>query len=205
MEARKITVVLTTNAQAKKVIMSSAVTLGELKADLDAQGIDYTDMDFYEGVSKTDLKRDDSILPTNIPYKGSITNELVFVLSTTNKKIRSGMTSRKALYNIIKNEGLEDAIKGTFGRNYTQVSSTELEDFIEENLEEEPEAEPQAKDGDCAKALDMLLDVLEEDDYLFSRQTEPIRRVLKGDISEPGIDSPYEKDELDEMIDDCLS
>ena len=55
MEARRITVVSTKN-QTKKVIMSSAETLAELKADLRQNGIDYSGMTFYEGLSKTELK-----------------------------------------------------------------------------------------------------------------------------------------------------
>ena len=75
MEARKITVI-ESSKQSKKVILSEATTLGELKADFMANGIDCTNMDFYEGISKTELKSDSSILPTNVPYKGTTTNEL---------------------------------------------------------------------------------------------------------------------------------
>ena len=57
MEARKITVVQTKN-QKKSVIMSAATTLGELKADLRSNGIDYDGMTFFEGTSKTELKTD---------------------------------------------------------------------------------------------------------------------------------------------------
>lgn len=57
MESRKITIVSTKN-QTKKVIMSSATTLAELKADLRQNGIDYQDMTFYEGTSKVELKTD---------------------------------------------------------------------------------------------------------------------------------------------------
>ena len=90
MEVRKITVVSTRN-QKKSVIMSAATTLAELKADLRQNGIDYEGMTFYEGTSKIELKDDNSVLPHDVPYKGQTTNELVFMLTNTNKKIRSGI------------------------------------------------------------------------------------------------------------------
>ena len=90
MEARKITVVSTRN-QKKSVIMSAATTLAELKADLRQNGIDYEGMTFYEGTSKIELKDDNSVLPHDVPYKGQTTNELVFMLTNTNKKIKSGI------------------------------------------------------------------------------------------------------------------
>lgn len=90
MEARKIVVVSTKN-QKKSVIMSAATTLAELKADLRHNGIEYGGMTFYEGTSKTELKTDASVLPHDVPYKGTTTNELVFMLTNTNKKIRSGI------------------------------------------------------------------------------------------------------------------
>lgn len=90
MESRKITIVETKN-QRKSTIMSSASTLAELKSDLRANGIDYSGMTFFEGTSKVELKNDASVLPHDVPYKGTITNELVFMLTNTNKKIRSGI------------------------------------------------------------------------------------------------------------------
>ena len=84
MEARKITIVQTKN-QKKSVIMSAATTLAELKRDLRDNGIDYVGMTFFEGTSKVELKTDDAVLPHDVPYKGTITNELVFMLTNTNK------------------------------------------------------------------------------------------------------------------------
>ena len=86
METRKITIV-STKTQKKSVIMSAATTLAELKSDLTQNGIDYDGMTFYEGVSKVELKNDTSVLPHDVPYKGQTTNELVFMLTNTNKTI----------------------------------------------------------------------------------------------------------------------
>ncbi len=148
MEARKITIVQTKN-QKKSVIMSSATTLAELKSDLRANGIDYDGMTFFEGTSKVELKGDASVLPHDVPYKGTITNELVFMLTNTNKKIRSGAMSRKEVYNKITELGLQDECKKKFGRNFTQCTTADLISLVEKAGKKAaptaPKAEAEAK------------------------------------------------------------
>lgn len=139
MEARKITVVQTKN-QKKSVIMSSATTLAELKSDLRANGIDYDGMTFFEGTSKVELKNDASVLPHDVPYKGTITNELVFMLTNTNKKIRSGAVtmSRAEAYSTIKSIGLQDACVKKFGKNFTMCKTADLIALIQSNSASKP-------------------------------------------------------------------
>lgn len=139
MEARKITVVQTKN-QKKSVIMSAATTLAELKSDLRANGIDYDGMTFFEGTSKVELKNDASVLPHDVPYKGTITNELVFMLTNTNKKIRSGAVamSRAEAYNAIKSMGLQDACVKKFGKNFTMCKTADLIALVQSNGASKP-------------------------------------------------------------------
>ena len=134
MESRKITIVQTKN-QRKSVIMSAATTLAELKSDLRANNIDYNNMTFFEGTSKVELKNDASVLPHDVPYKGTITNELVFMLTNTNKKIRSGATnmSRMEAYNAIKSMGLQNACVKKFGKNFTMCKTIDLIALIQSN------------------------------------------------------------------------
>lgn len=141
MEARKITVVQTKN-QKKSVIMSSATTLAELKSDLRANDIDYDGMTFFEGTSKVELKNDASILPHDVPYKGTITNELVFMLTNTNKKIRSGAVtmSRAEAYSAIKSMGLQDACIKKFGKDFTICKTVDLIALIQSNNASKPAA-----------------------------------------------------------------
>lgn len=146
MEARKITVVQTKN-QKKSVIMSAATTLAELKNDLRANGIDYDGMTFFEGTSKVELKNDASVLPHDVPYKGTITNELVFMLTNTNKKIRSGAVamSRAEAYNAIKSMGLQDACVKKFGKNFTMCKTADLIALIQSNGASKPAPKAEAK------------------------------------------------------------
>lgn len=131
MEARKILFVMN-NSSSQKSIMSEAETLGALKADMRRVGINYDNMTFYEGRTRTELKDDASVLPTNVPVaaKGTTpattTNDLVFMLTTANKKIRSGAGDRPAAYAKIKQLGLQDACKAKYGKNFTQCSTSDL-------------------------------------------------------------------------------
>lgn len=135
MEARKILFVMN-NSSSQKSIMSEAETLGALKADMRRAGINYANMTFYEGRTRTELKDDASVLPTNVPVaaKGTTpattTNDLVFMLTTANKKIRSGAGDRPAAYAKIKQLGLQDACKAKYGKNFTQCSTSDLEALI---------------------------------------------------------------------------
>lgn len=139
MDVRKITVVQTKN-QKKSVIMSAATTLAELKSDLRANGIDYEGMTFFEGTSKVELKNDASVLPHDVPWKGTTTNELVFMLTNTNKKIRSGAVamSRAEAYNAIKSIGLQDACVKKFGKNFTMCKTADLIALVQSNGASKP-------------------------------------------------------------------
>lgn len=135
MKARKILFVMN-NSSSQKSIISEAETLGALKVDMRKAGINYDNMAFYEGRTRTELKDDASVLPTNIPVaaKGTTpattTNDLVFMLTTANKKIRSGAGDRPAAYAKIKQLGLQDACKAKYGKNFTQCSTSDLEALI---------------------------------------------------------------------------
>lgn len=147
MEARKILFVMN-NSSSQKSIMSEAETLGALKADMRRAGINYNNMTFYEGRTRTELKDDASVLPTNVPVaaKGTTpattTNDLVFMLTTANKKIRSGAGDRPAAYAKIKQLGLQDACKAKYGKNFTQCSTSDLEALI---ADASPKVEPKVE------------------------------------------------------------
>lgn len=133
-----------TKTQKRSKITTSATTLGELKTDLRAAGIDFSGMTFTEGISKTQLLSDDTQLPQNVMYKGQPTNNLVILLTNTKKNIASGVLSRKEAYNLIKQNSLENAVKIEFGRNFTQVPTLDLIKFIAANVKksEAPKTEP---------------------------------------------------------------
>jgi len=195
MEPRNITIV-TTQSQNKYVVNTDATTLRELKAALDAQNISYAGMTFYEGLSHTELLTDDAILPHDVPYKGAVTNELVFMLTVPNKRIRSGANlseAREALYNAIEELGLKDACVAAYGKNFTQCKNSELMALIEE---------AEARNGQPCSSLETafrkLIDILEEDDVLLRQDAADIRAILDG--AAPAPRSPYSEEEIDDMF-----
>ena len=228
MEARKITVVSTRN-QKKSVIMSAATTLAELKADLRQNGIDYEGMTFYEGTSKIELKDDNSVLPHDVPYKGQTTNELVFMLTNTNKKIRSGAAmSRADVYAAIKAKGLQGECVKRFGKNFTMCKTADLITLVYEKSASKPVSaaptkgkkvaeakEEKAKECACTNegvdtkaraALSRLVTILADNCTLEDWEVEEIKDILsvKGATSEdykPSSASSYSDDEIDKMFD----
>ena len=211
MEARKITVVSTRN-QKKSVIMSAATTLAELKADLRQNGIDYEGMTFYEGTSKVELKDDNSVLPHDVPYKGQTTNELVFMLTNTNKKIRSGAAmSRADVYAAIKAKGLQGECVKRFGKNFTMCKTVDLITLIYEKSASKPvhaaptKGKKVAEANECVDtkaraALSRLITIFVDSNILDYDEVEEIKNSF--DIkAEPSSKSSYSDDEIDRMFD----
>ena len=127
METRTI-LIANTKTQQRHEIQTNATTLGELKAQMVAQGIDFSGMTFTEGLSKTQLMSDASLLPTNVMFKGAPTNNLVMLLTNTQKNIASGAGTRKEAYEALQQLGdrAKEDIKNIYGRNFTQVSTDKL-------------------------------------------------------------------------------
>ena len=111
---------------------SNATTLGELKNELREKQVRYdSDCVFKEAASKTILTSNESILPSNIPWKGQVTNDLVFMVTAPQKKIKSGAMDRKEAYARVKELGLQGKIQELEGKNFTQCSTAVLISHIE--------------------------------------------------------------------------
>lgn len=231
METRKITIVSTKN-QSKKVIMSSATTLAELKSDLRQNGIDYEGMSFFEGTSKVELKNDASVLPHDVPWKGTVTNELVFMLTNTNKKIRSGAMSRMEAYAEIKRMGLQDACLKKFGKNFTMCKTADLIALVQSNSAAKPAPAPKAEakkeetpvntpvapasnggeyvDTVARAAISKLVEILKDNGTIEDYEKEEVLGI-GGEVAvttatseeyKPKSASPYSDDEIDDMFND---
>lgn len=161
METRDI-IIANTRTQKKYMVTTNASTLGELKAALDNYSslkvrrnnewvanndpIDYDGLEFTEGFSHLKFMDDESPLPETVMHKGQPTKTLVMILTNTRKKINLGMT-RKEAYEIIKNRGLQDAVKEHFGRNYTVVSTDSLEQFLDDLSEDDIDEDADKEEG----------------------------------------------------------
>ena len=198
MEARKILFVLS-NSSNQKSIMSEAETLGALKADMRRAGISYEGMTFYEGRTRTELKDDASVLPVNVPVpaKGTnpatTTNDLVFMLTTANKKIKSGALSpeRKNALEEIKAKGLGAAVTAKFGRNATQCKTPDLLAFLAEQSKPASQVAteaPKAKKGEEVVVDEnpdiTIKEVIKGEPIDITPRTECVDKVAREVLSE---------------------
>lgn len=221
METRKVTII-NSKSQSQKVIQDSkATTLGELKAEMRERGIDYEGMTFFEGHMRAELKDDAAPLPTNIPYKGQVVNDLTFMLTAPEKKVKSGVMSRAEAYNEVKRLGLQDKCKQVYGKNFTQCGTADLIALIEkagnkpvaaapeaEEPVEAPVAEPEnvsteapaqsAGGCNCAKALTALVEDLYASDAIEEETYDKVTAILKGGTYKAP--EKMSKKEIDDMF-----
>ena len=223
MEFRKVTII-NNKTQSQKVIQASAATtLGELKREMREAGIEYEGMTFFEGHLRAELKDDASILPTNIPYKGQVVNDLTFLLTAPEKKIKSGAMSRAEAYNAIKSRGLQDECVKRFGKNFTMCKTQDLIDLLgkgapvkeekKEVMKEKPAKKEVAKEpvkeekpevtatskGNVAGALEVLLEDLYGNDVIEEGTYDRAMAVLKGTIYKAP--EKMSKEEINQMFD----
>ena len=225
MEKRKITVI-PTKTHKTQVIESAATTLAELKADLTKAGIDYTDCTFFEGLTKIELKNDAAILPHDVPYKGTTTNNLVFMITNASKKIRSGAKlDRKAIIEEIKAKNLTEVVKKTYGKNYTNCKTEDLEKILNMNNTPAPKEAPAKKEAlnkpvmkttdlsnyvtktELREVIESLLKEMEDADVDYIEDVDIDNIAIIGKVSssnseEEKSDSPYSSNELDDMFKD---
>lgn len=222
METRKVTII-NSKTQSQKVIQDSkATTLGELKQEMRERGIDYTGMTFFEGHMRAELKDDAAPLPANIPYKGQVVNDLTFMLTAPEKKVRSGAMSRAEAYAEIKKRHLQSVCVEKFGKNFTQCSTADLISLFEKGsanvapapkaekpveaahaapakAEEAPVApETPATGCNCSKALAILTEALYEDETIEEETYDAVMATLKG--GSYNAPEKMSKKEIDEMF-----
>lgn len=178
--SRKITV-LVESTQRKVVLESNATTLGELKNELREMQVDFDSENvFKESRTKSILASDESILPTNVPWKGSVTDELVFMITAPHKNIKSGM-DRKEAYAKVKELGLQDKIQKGEGKNFTQCSTAILISYIEKASKK---AAPKAKKAEPAAPI---------------AKEKPVRKAKAAEAAEANLDALQNL--LEELVD----
>ena len=229
MEAREI-LIANTKTQKNYKITTDAATLGELKAALRENNIDYEGMTFTEGVTKTQFLDDKSPIPGTVEFRGEQKSP-VFLLTNTKKNIASGCEmSRKEVYALIKENHIEEDIKEYFKDNYTRIATDDLYNFILENHdileddEEEPTKEEAQEDKAEAVISEFLYDYVKTlaknkiadataikfASTIFSDLGDMLQelagRLEEGDVAEePRHCAEVTDAETNEMIDDILA
>ena len=120
----KATIVNTVDNTTKVVELPEAVTdLSGLKHFLSI-----SDGQFFEGTTHTDLTSDRQSIPAIPAEKAD--KGYVFFVSPAQNKFKNGALTRKECYAYVKEYNLGDLVKETFGRNFTQVSTNDLNNII---------------------------------------------------------------------------
>lgn len=205
MEQREI-IVANTKTQRNTKITTDATTLGELKAAFRENGIDYAGMTFTEGISKTQLLDDATQLPKDVMFKGNPTNNLVILLTNTKKKIASGAMDRKTAYAIIKENSFQDMIKQEFGRNFTQVSTDNLNSFISEHFkpkaEIQEEEEPDYEEADNEDYDEEEEDICTVEDLIVDARLTNITDTIFTHIAMLAFEKALNVENIEELKDD---
>ena len=189
-------------------------TLGELKTLLRGKGVDVDNKEFVEGVTNTKLLGDDSQIPTNIPYKGQVTNDVFINVLNKDTKIKSGVNyselSRSELLRAAKPYASE--IEKAFGVNYTRAKSADIAGFLNKKdsgkapeapaaqnapakKEDAPAKAPKADNAEvlkkldlCKKAIEVLAEECDVEDTIadiFSEWNTPVKEEAPAKPEEP--------------------
>lgn len=204
----KVFTVVNSATQSTISYESQAETLGQLKRELADKGINLDGMTIFEGLTKTELKSDDSLLPHDVPYRGTVTNNLVFRITKANKNIKSGNMSRAEAYAKIKELNLQGVIASKYGKNFTMCKTADLINEINkvETHWESPTTENNENTSSDAtvaaleEKFDMLIKVLLDNDVIDDVDVDTINSkptVQKNDSEEK---SPYSNDEISDMF-----
>lgn len=204
----KVFTVVNSATQSTISYESQAETLGQLKRELADKGINLDGMTIFEGLTKTELKSDDSLLPHDVPYRGTVTNNLVFRITKANKNIKSGNMSRAEAYAKIKELNLQGVIASKYGKNFTMCKTADLINEI--NRVETHWENPTTEDNENTSSditiaaleekFDMLIRVLLDNDVIDAVDVDIINSkptVQKKDSEEK---SPYSNDEISDMF-----
>lgn len=218
MEPRKVIIIDNKNQSQKVIANSTATTLGELKREMRERGISYEGNTFYCGQMRAELKDDAAPLPETVMYRGQEVRDLTFMLTAPEKKIKSGAMSRPEAYAKIKELGLQDECKKSFGKNFTQCGTADLEALIAKHSSspapkaEAPVEEPEvpAKEeapsydacpevGNATKAMKVLLEDLYGGDVIEEETYDKCMAILEGKKVQKS--EKMSKKEIDSMFD----
>lgn len=227
METRKVTIINNKTQKQSIIQASSATNLGELKAEMRELGINFEGMTFFEGHMRAELKDDAAPLPTNIPYKGQIVNDLTFLLTAPEKKIKSGAMTRSEAYDAIKANNLQGACLVKFGKNFTMCKTQDLIDLIESQGKKEAKVEAPAPasvakktakkpvaeakkeeaapvapaaSGNCEQALKALVEDLYGNDTIEEDTYDKVMGLLNGGVSKAPASVKMSKRDIDDMF-----
>ncbi len=149
----------------RRDFQSNAITYGQLKEGLIAQGFNLSNTRVTEGNTQLDLVNDDAVLPVNIKKRGQLTNDLIIIM-TPNARPKSGSIDvQNASYAELKAavkalcHGEQSAEARAHFGNYTQMKTNVMRDLLKEwqVSYESPADTAEANQNVCNEALKHIL------------------------------------------------
>lgn len=132
------------------------------------------------------------------------------MLTVPDKKVASGASKRKEVFDKITELGLQNECKKRFGKDYTHCTTADLLSLIEGAkgvnkkeevtpvcFSEEADAVPQTE-GSLPKAFNLLVEALYDNGVINSDTTAQIKSALTGKVSEAP--EKMSKKEIDDMF-----
>ena len=183
----------------KTVVETNATTLGELKQFMNDNNISYpSDALWYSGLTKSRLEFDSSEFLSENPRTCDINGQYkdvyaVILIVPAKNKIESGMTRSEA-YQYIYENNLKDEIFEAFGKNFTNVSTPDLVDFIE-GYDDEPVNNDEEEECccNCKKEPKTPLDLLKFIHHVLGAVIEIVE-------TQKEVTKECEFDDLDKML-----
>lgn len=187
----------------KTIVETNATTLGELKQFMHDNNISYPeDALWYSGLTKSRLEFENSEFLSENPRTCNINGEDkcvhgVILIVPSKNKIESGAMTRGEAYIFICDNNLKEEVKERFGKNYTNVPTDDLIEFISEYDGEPEDDDDEPCDGDCEncdleirtpfdalrfihKALGKVLDQIERHhDEMVEKNSDDLDKMLK--------------------------
>lgn len=183
----------------KTVVETNATTLGELKQFMNDNNISYpSDALWYSGLTKSRLEFDSSEFLSENPRTCNINGEeknvyAVVLIVPSKNKIDSGMTRGEA-YEYICDNNLKEDVYEEFGKNFTNVSTNDLIEFIEYHKTEESEEDNECDNCCCHNSAPSPLEALK---FINSALTSIIDVIEERDSK---LEDTKELDDLDKML-----
>lgn len=112
---REVIIVSTRNTQVARFQVENGANFGTLKAIVGHEAYDWDNLTAVENINKTALMSDESLLPDG--------NIKIFLRPT---KTKSGANIRE-IFRV--NKTLQEQVKTAYGKNYTVLKNSVLEDF----------------------------------------------------------------------------
>jgi hypothetical protein len=124
-------------ASGNRVFETEAMTFGELRQELETQGLDAGGYDIREGRTSTLLDRDEQLLPSHFVFQGKVTNDLM-IIYLSKKPIKSGagveLSNRMKLIEAIENLAKANGANASdyIASSYRKANEQSLKRYLEE-------------------------------------------------------------------------